>query len=147
MVKEELVNTINGLGFEALVLNEKATNAQLEALLTQLTFVAGTSDEDVAQAIENAVAETKASSEEEIKALNEALEELNAKLAAAEESKTSSDDVIAEHDGKKYKVLFGCTVKIGQNHQSLTKSEIAASKEAIDVLVKTKSGALKSLED
>jgi acyl transferase domain-containing protein len=143
MNKAELIEAIKAKGFVAIVVNEDAKNAELEALLDALEASSHV-DELTSKVVDLEATITK--KEEEAAELVKSLEELNAQLAESEKTPVSSKDVIAIFEKKKYVVQSGAVILIEGEAKNFTKEEIAQSKEAIAILLKTESSILKPVE-
>jgi hypothetical protein len=143
MNKAELIEAIKAKGFVAIVVNEDAKNAELEAALDALN--AGDKATELSAKVVDLEA-VIAKKEEEAAELVKSLEELNAQLAESEKTPVSSKDVIAVFEKKKYAVQSGASIVLNGEPKTFTKEEIASSKEAIAVLIKMESSILKPVE-
>jgi hypothetical protein len=143
MNKAELIEAIKAKGFVAIVVNEDAKNAELEAALHALN--AGDKVTELSAKVVD-LETVIAQKEKEAAELVKSLEELNAQLAESEKTPVSSKDVIAVFEKKKYVVQSGASIVLNGEPKTFTKEEIASSKEAIAVLIKMESSILKPVE-
>lgn len=171
MNKAELIEAIKAKGFVAVIVNEDAKNAELETLLEQLNVVKGISEdehldllksnqaelqanhdaaiESLVEAHNAALDSLKAEHEEAVKELSNSLDELNKALQSAESKPTTASvgNPIVTVGDKKYEVLTGGSVKVGEAYEIFSKEKLAESPEALAFLVKIESGLLKEVEE
>lgn len=168
MNKTELIEAIKAKGFVALVVNEEATNANLEAALDALN-ASDKAAELSAKVVElqavvdhasQVADETKelsakvveleafvAEKDEAIAELTKELTEINEALAKAEASKvTVGADNIVEIDGKKFSVNSGVTCVLEGESIQLSKEELINHKGALKYLKGIESGVLTKIE-
>ena len=144
MNKAELIAAIKAKGFVALVVDEEATNANLEAALDALNA------SDKAAELSAKVVELEAfvaEKDEAIVELTKELTEINEALAKAEASKvTVGADNIVEIDGEKYSVNSGVTCVLEGESIQLSKEELINHEGALQYLKGIESGVLTKIE-
>lgn len=160
MNKAELIEAIKAKGLVAITVNEEAKNADLELLLDQLNVVKGISEEEHLELLKVAQDELTANHNAAIAKLNEehaavvkelsdSLAELNEALKQSESkpNTASAGNPIVTVGDKKFEVLGGGSIKMGETHEVFTKESLAESPEALAYLVKIESGLLKEVEE
>jgi chromosome segregation ATPase len=168
MNKAELIAALKAKGFVALVVDEEATNANLEAALdalnasdkaaelsakvTELQAVVDYASE-VKDQTEELSAQVKdlelivAEKNEAIAELTNQLTEINEALAKAEASKvTVGADNIVEIDGEKFSVNSGVTCVLEGESIQLSKEELINHEGALQYLKGIESGVLTKIE-
>jgi hypothetical protein len=144
MNKAELIAAIKAKGFVALVVDEEATNANLEAALDALNA------SDKAAELSAKVVELEAfvaEKDEAIVELTKELTEINEALAKAEASKvTVGADNIVEIDGEKFSVNSGVTCVLEGESIQLSKEELINHEGALQYLKGIESGVLTKIE-
>jgi seryl-tRNA synthetase len=144
MNKAELIAAIKAKGFIALVVDEEATNANLEAALDALNA------SDKAAELSAKVVEIEAfvaEKDEAIVELTKELTEINEALAKAEASKvTVGADNIVEIDGEKFSVNSGVTCVLEGESIQLSKEELINHEGALQYLKGIESGVLTKIE-
>jgi len=144
MNKAELIAAIKAKGFIALVVDEEATNANLEAALDALNA------SDKAAELSAKVVELEvfvAEKDEAIAELTKELTEINEALAKAEASKvTVGADNIVEIEGEKFSVNSGVTCVLEGESIQLSKEELINHEGALQYLKGIESGVLTKIE-
>ncbi len=144
MNKAELIAAIKAKGFVALVVDEEATNANLEAAIDALNA------SDKAAELSAKVVELETSiaiKDDYIAELTNQLTEINEALAKAEASKvTVGADNIVEIDGEKYSVNSGVTCVLEGESIQLSKEELINHEGALQYLKGIESGVLTKIE-
>jgi hypothetical protein len=145
MNKAELITAIKALLPEALMLEETATNAQLEVALIVLEAPAKA---EAAEDAFNDLKESHAAQAEEIEELKQSVVDLNNELTnatlAASKTKVPAA-VIVDHDGKKYQVKHGGTIIFDEVSKVYSKEEIAENKELLTHLIGMGSGMVEEV--
>ena len=144
MNKAELIEAIKAKGFVALVVDEEATNANLEAALDALNA------SDKATELSAKVVELETSiaiKDDYIAELTNQLTEINEALAKAEASKvTVGADNIVEIDGEKFSVNSGVTCVLEGESIQLSKEDLINHEGALQYLKGIESGVLTKIE-
>jgi uncharacterized membrane protein YvbJ len=145
MTKAELIAEIGKVLPEALTLDDKATNAQLEAVLETLESAAKLEDAKEELAKANEVVATLTA---EVDAHKASIEELNNALTIASISaakSTNSAAIIVEHEGGKYCVKHGGTIIFEEETKVYTKEEIAGNAALLTYLIGIGSGLVEEV--
>lgn len=170
MNKAQLIEAINAKGLAGLKVDKSASVEELTATLDALNAspdgakfteaveatvksIVDDSSAETAQEIEDLKAHVKAREEAiaekdtEIEALTGQVEELTEALAKAEEKAVKAPSgLVVEVGKKKFQVISGGNIKVGDTYQVFSKEEIAADENLVAELAKKGSGLIKELE-